>query len=184
MTGAGNVMRFRNCSISKCFVYNGTHSAQLLGEQVPRLLRASDQNPQVFNAAGFLEFFDDLFGDEFRRLKVDMKMKRLHPLCGCGPDRCNFRSANFPGVVVKFEEHFKEGIDPIHARENDPVIRMRVLHQFGEFTKIAWWFDSNGRQLDYICSELTQLRAQFASLLACSRYHDPLPKKRTRLKPV
>src|SRR5690242_7414498 len=184
MTGAGNVMRFRNCSISKCFVYNGTHSAQLLGEQVPRLLRASDQNPQVFNAAGFLEFLDDFFGDEFRRLQIDMKMKLLHPLGGCGPDGCNLCSANFPGIVVKFEEHFKERVDPIRTRENDPVIGMRVLHQFGEFTKIARWFNSNGRQLDYICSKLTQLRSQFASLPARSRYHYPLPKKRTRLKPV
>src|SRR5689334_23111233 len=184
MTCAGNVMRFRNCSISKCFVYDGTHSAQLLGEQVPRLLRASDQNPQVFDAAGFLEFFDDSFGDEFRRLEVDMKMKLLHPLGGGGPDRCNFRSTNFPSVVVKFEEHFKEGVDPIDARENDPVIGMRILHEFGEFTKVARWFNSNDRQLDYICSKLTQLKTQLARLLAGSRYHDPLPKERARFEPV
>src|SRR5207248_11171654 len=165
-------------------VYNGTHPAQLLGEQVPRLLRASDQNPQVFNAAGSLEFFDDFFGDEFRRLEIDMKMKLLHPLGGCRPDRCKLSSANFPGIIVEFEKHFKEGVDPIHACENDPVIGMRVLHQFGEFTKIARWFNSNGRQLDYIRPEPTQLRAQFANLLSRSRHHDTLPKERALLEPV
>ena len=177
-------MRFRYSLVSKCFVYDGTHAAQSLGEQVPRLLRASNQNPQVFNPAGLFKFLDYFFSDEFRRLQFHMEVKLRHPLGGCGSDRRNLCSANFAGVIVKFEENFEESVDPIHAGENDPVIRMRVLHQFGEVTKITRWFDSNGGQLDYIRPEFTQLRAQFSGLLARSRHHDSLPKERTLLEPV
>jgi hypothetical protein len=133
----GYVTRFRNCLVSKRFVHNRTHAAQLLGEQVPRLLCASNQNPQVFNAAGLLEFFDYCFGHEFLRLQIDMKMKSFTRCAVAGPIAAIFAPPISRGVIVKFEKDFEEGFDTIRAGENDPVIGMRILHQLGKFTKIA-----------------------------------------------
>ena len=48
--------------------------------------------------------------------------------------------------------HLKKGIDSVRAGENDPVIRMRVLYQLGEFAKIAGRLDPDGWNLDDIRS--------------------------------
>src|SRR5438094_4320805 len=131
----GHVTRFRNGLISKRFVHNRTHAAQPFGQQVPRLLCASDQNPKIFNPTRFFKLLHHRFSHEFFRLQIDMKTEIFYPLRRGWSDSRNFRRANLARVIVKFEKHLEKGIDTVRAGENDPVIRMRVLHQFGEFAK-------------------------------------------------
>src|SRR6185369_6075887 len=113
----------------------------------------------VFDASLFPEFADDCFGDEFFRLKIDMQMKIFHTLCRGRSDRSDAHSADFTGIIVKLEENIKERVDAVCAREHDPIVAVRVLHQLSEFPQVARRLDADCRQFDDMRTKGTQLVA-------------------------
>ena len=65
----------------------------------------------------------------------------FHPLRRGRSNRRNPRRADLTYVVVKFKEHLKERLHAVWTREDDPIVRMRVLHELGEFAQFRWRFD-------------------------------------------
>ncbi len=88
-----------------------------------------------------------------------MQMKIFHPLRGGRPDGGDPRAADLAGVVVELEKNLEERLDPICACENDPVVSVRVLHQFRERAQIARRLDSNCWQLQDVRTKGAQLTA-------------------------
>ena len=92
---ASNVARLGYRAISETFVHNCSQRRELLGEHVPRLLRAGEQNSQILHPALLLKFPNNRFRHELLRLQIDVDMKVLHPLGGRrtdGRNTCRRRS--------------------------------------------------------------------------------------------
>src|SRR6202049_2273011 len=181
---AGSVARLWNRTISQTFVHNCSQPRELLSQHVPRLFRAHQQNSQIFHAALFLKFANDRFRDEFVRLKIDMQVKIFDSWRCRRADGGDPRPADLAPVVIKLEEDFEKRLDAVRARENDPVVTVRVLNQLREGAQIAWWLDPNRWQFKYVGAERAQLRAQFARLLSRARNDDPFSGKRPLLVPI
>ena len=94
------------------------------------------------------------------------------------------RATDLPRVVEDFVKHLEEGGHAIRAGEDDPVVRMGVLHELAELEQFLRRHDADGRQFEHIRAEAPQRRAQATGLLARARDHDALAKKRARLEPV
>ena len=88
-----------------------------------------------------------------------MQMKIFHPLRGSRADGGDPHAADLAGVVVELEKNLEERLDASGACENDPVVSVRVLHQFRERAQIARRLDPNRWQLQDVCAERTQLAA-------------------------
>src|SRR3984893_12018438 len=157
----GSVARFWNRAISQTFIHNCSQTRELLSQHVPRLFSAHQQNSQIFHAALLLKLADDRFRDEFVRLKIDMQVKISDPLRCRRADGGDPRPTDLAPVVIELKEDFEKRLDPVHAREDDPVVTVGVLNQLCEGTQIARWLDSNRRQFKYVGAERAQLRAQF-----------------------
>src|SRR4029077_18075685 len=168
-----SVARLWNRAISQTFVHNCSQARELFWQTASRLFRSHEQNSQIFHAALFLKFADDRFRNEFVRLKIDMQVKIFDPLRCRRADGGDPRPADLAPVVIELKEDFEKRLDPVHAREDDPVVTVGVLNQLCEGTQIARWLDSNRRQFKYVGAERAQLRAQFARLLSRARNDDP-----------
>ena len=127
---AGIVARFWHSPISKRFVHNRSQGREFFGTHIPRLFRAYQEDPQIFDTALFLKRLYYRFRHEFFRLKIDMKMKVFHPLRRGWADGCNPRAADLTSVVVEFEKDLEKRVHAIRAGEDDPVVNVRVLDKF------------------------------------------------------
>jgi hypothetical protein len=130
-----------------------------------------------------LKLPDDALSHEFFRLKIDMQMKVADALRGHRPDGGDFRPANLARVVVEFEKHFEKSVYAVRTAKHDPVVGVRVLNQFTEFTQIGWWFDPDRRQFKNICTQRAKLIAQYVCVLPRSGDNDSFSGKRSVLVP-
>ena len=130
------------------FVHDCSRGREFFGQNVTRLLRAHDKDALVFDASLFLEFAHYRFGYEFFRLKIDVQVKIFHALRRGRPDRSDAYSADFTGVIVKLEENIEERFDAVRAREHDPIVGVRILHQFRELAQVGRRLDPDRRQFD------------------------------------
>src|SRR5437588_4014977 len=126
-------------------------------EQLPRPLCSGDQNPEVFKPTLLLKFLYHCFSNRLFRLQIDVKMEIHHSLRRGWPDGRNFRCADLARIVVEFEKDSEKSIDTVRAGENNPVIRMRILHQLGKFAKITGRLDPDRWQLDDVRAQSAQL---------------------------
>src|SRR5206468_2098063 len=128
-------------------------------KHIPRLFRAHQENPQIFDAALFLKLLYNGFRYEFLRLKINMQMKVFNPLGCSSANDGDPRAADLTSVIVQLKEYFEKCFDTIRTSENDPVVNMRILHQLREGTQIAWRLDPDRRQFDHLSAE----RAKFVT---------------------
>ena len=68
-------------------------------------------------------------------------MEIPHSLRRGRPDGRDLCRADLSRVIIEFEKNLEKNVHTVRAGENNPVIGMRILHQFGELAKIAGWFD-------------------------------------------
>ena len=80
---------------------------------------------------------------------------------GGGADRGELRPADLARVVVKFVEHLEERIHPVGAGENNPLVSVRILHQFAEFPQVGRRFAADEWQLVNIGPEIAQGSGEF-----------------------
>ena len=73
-------------------------------------------------------------------------MEGLYALGGGWAYGCDPYSADFAGVGVELVKHFKEGVHAVRAGENQPVVSMHVLNEFGKATQIQRRLDAYGGQ--------------------------------------
>jgi hypothetical protein len=62
-----------------------------------------------------------------------VQVKVLHALRGSGSDGSNARPADLAGIVIQLEENIEECFNAVCAREHNPVVDVRILHQLGKF---------------------------------------------------
>ena len=104
---------------------------------------------------------------------------------GCGrTDRGNLRPTNLARVIIKFVKDLEKRVYTIRAGEHNPIVNVRDLDEFGEFTQICRRFDFNGRQFENVGTERAQLIRQHARLFPCPRHHDSFARKRSPFVPI
>src|SRR3954452_10370276 len=101
-----------------------------------------------------------------------MEMEVSHSLGRCRPDRGDPRAPDLSAVVVQLEEQTEKRLDPVNAGENDPIILVSILNQFGESPEIGRRFDPDSRKRDNVRPKITQLCTQRSSLFPCPGNHD------------
>ena len=115
----------------------------------------------------FLNSSQDRLGDELLRLQIHFEVEIANPLRGRRPDRGNPGPADFARIIVKFVKHFKESGYAIWTGKNDPIIGVRILHQFGKGAEITRRLNPDRGQLDHLGSKVPQLH--LLSAPACFR---------------
>src|SRR5207237_1255889 len=84
-----------------------------------------------------------------------METEIADALRGCRTDGRDFRRSDFARVVIKLVKYLEKRVDAIGTGKHDPVILVRVLHEFGEFAQVGWRLDSNRRQLKDVGADRT-----------------------------
>jgi hypothetical protein len=85
-----------------------------------------------------------------------MQMKIFHPLRCSWPDCGDARAADLTSILVQLEKNVEERFYAICARENNPIVNMRVLHQLCELAQIGGRFDPDGWQFEHLRAEFTE----------------------------
>src|SRR5437762_12330612 len=111
-------------------------------------------------------------------------MKVFHPLRRGRADSGDPRAADLACIVIELKENLEKRFDAVRACKNDPVVSMRVLHQFRELAQIRWRLDPNRWQFKHMRAERAQLATQHAGLFPASCNHDPFSSKRPLLVPI
>src|SRR5207244_6831869 len=106
-----------------------------------------------------------------------MDMEIADALLGCRTNGRDFRRSDFARVVIKLVKYLEKRVDAVGTGKHDPVILVRVLHEFGEFAQVGWRLDSNRRQFKDVGADRTKLTRESARMRSRPGHHESLSRQ-------
>ena len=131
-----------------------------------------------------MQRLDERLGDRRFRLHVHLEAKLAHPRRRGRADGGDPRPADIARVGKQPVEPVEKRVHAVRAGEDDPVVGVRILHQFGEFAQRRRRLDADRRDFEHVGPERAQFAAERSGLFARAGDDDASPEKRTAFKPV
>ena len=157
--------------------------AQRVGEEIARDVRPRQQKAFALDAARRLERVDDGFGPELGRRQVDADPVACDARGGRRPDGADADALEL-AHVARGEQPLHEVLDPVAAREHDPVERRRVVAGAAERVGVFGRRDPDGRRRDGLGAAFFEHLDELARLLERSRDDDALAEERPFVEPA